>query len=92
VSYMPADFQELTFLWITATYYMLKDWDKVFHYAKRLEKIAKLDQHYGYALVYQGFALTRLSHSLKEVLNVIDKYEKVNQYFSDIAIGNRFVT
>jgi len=91
VSYMPVDFQELTFLWITATYYMLKDWDKVFHYAKRLEKIAKLDQHYGYALVYQGFALTRLSHSLKEVLNIIDKYEKVNQYFSDIAIGNRFV-
>lgn len=91
VSYMPADYQELTFLWISATYYMLKDWDKVYHYAKRLEKIASLDEHYGYALVYQGFALTRLSPSLEDVLTVIDKYEKVNQYFAEIAIGNRYV-
>lgn len=91
ISYMPPDFQELTFLWITATYYMLRDWDKVLHYAKRLEKIGQKEEHYGYALVYQGFALTRLGDSLEEVLNVIDKYEKVNQYFAEIAIGNRFV-
>lgn len=91
VSYMPDEFQELSFLWITATYYMLKEWDKVLHYAKRLEKIAKNPENYGHALVYQGFALTRLSSSLMEVLQIIEKYSKVNEYFAEIAMGNRYV-
>lgn len=92
VSYMPDDFQELTILWITATYYMLKQWDKVLHYAKRLEKMAKNEKHYGYALVYQGFALNRLSNSLDEVLEIIKKYGKINDFFAEAAIGNRYVT
>jgi transcriptional regulator with XRE-family HTH domain len=91
VSYMPDEFQELSFLWITATYYMLKEWDKVLHYAKRLEKIAKNPENYGYALVYQGFALTRLSSSLMEVLQIIEKYSMISEYFTEIAIGNRYI-
>ncbi|PEL04371.1 helix-turn-helix transcriptional regulator [Bacillus sp. AFS017336] len=91
ISYMPEEFQELTLLWITATYYMLKQWNEVLLYAKRLEKMAKNKDHYGRALMYQGFALTRLG-TLEEVLELISKYEKVNEYYTDIAIGNRFVT
>ncbi|PEJ57111.1 hypothetical protein CN692_14570 [Bacillus sp. AFS002410] len=91
ISYMPPKFQELTILWITATYYMLKDWDEVLHYAKRLEKMAKIKDHVGRALMYQAFALTRLGGKLEEVLNLIEKYEKINAYYADIAVGNRFV-
>ncbi|PEL14031.1 helix-turn-helix transcriptional regulator [Bacillus sp. AFS017336] len=91
ISYMPPKFQELTILWITATYYMLKDWDEVLHYAKRLEKMAKLKDHVGRALMYQAFALTRLGSKLEEVLHLIEKYEKINAYYADIAVGNRFV-
>ncbi|MFB7140756.1 helix-turn-helix domain-containing protein [Gottfriedia sp. NPDC056225] len=91
ISYMPMEFQELTYLWITATFYTLKQWDKVFHYAKRLEKIAQIEDHYGRALMYQCFALTRLGGSLDEVMAIIDQYEIINEYYSDIAIGNRFV-
>ncbi len=91
ISYMPPKFQELTILWITATYYMLKDWDEVLHYAKRLEKMAKIKDHVGRALMYQAFALTRLGGKLEDVLNIIKKYEKINAYYADIAVGNRFV-
>ncbi|QKE73953.1 helix-turn-helix transcriptional regulator [Arthrobacter citreus] len=91
ISYMPPKFQELTILWITATYYMLKQWDEVLHYAKRLEKIAKIKDHLGRALMYQAFALTRLGNNLDEVLNLIDRYEEINDYYADLAAGNRYV-
>ncbi|MGG2025883.1 helix-turn-helix domain-containing protein [Gottfriedia sp. S16(2024)] len=91
ISYMPPKFQELTILWITATYYMLKQWDEVLHYAKRLEKIAKIKDHIGRALMYQAFALTRLGNNLDEVLNLIDRYEQINDYYADLAAGNRYV-
>ncbi|PGS49633.1 helix-turn-helix transcriptional regulator [Bacillus sp. AFS041924] len=91
ISYMPPKFQELTILWITATYYMLKNWDEVLHYAKRLEKMAKSKEHVGRALMYQAFSLTRLDGKLEEVLNLIGKYEKINAYYADIAVGNRYV-
>ncbi|MBM7587217.1 transcriptional regulator with XRE-family HTH domain [Bacillus pakistanensis] len=91
IAYMPEKFQELSYLWITATYYMLKEWDEVLYYARRLEKMAKEEDHYGRALLYQSFAITRLGSSLEEVLALIDRYEKVNDYYADIAIGNRFV-
>ncbi|MFB7138717.1 helix-turn-helix domain-containing protein [Gottfriedia sp. NPDC056225] len=91
ISYMPPKFQELTILWITATYYMLKQWDEVLHYAKRLEKIAKIEDHLGRALMYQAFALTRLGNNLDEVLNLIDRYEEINDYYADLAAGNRYV-
>ncbi|PEL07365.1 helix-turn-helix transcriptional regulator [Bacillus sp. AFS017336] len=92
ISFMPPKFQELTILWMTATYYMLKQWDEVLHYAKRLKKIAKTKEHVGHALLYQAFALTRLGSKLEDVLNLIEKYEKINDYFAEIAVGNRFVT
>ncbi|XRG78801.1 helix-turn-helix transcriptional regulator [Rossellomorea sp. GAMAL-10_SWC] len=91
ISYMPPKFQELTILWITATYYMLRDWDEVLHYAKRLERMAKIKDHVGRALMYQAFALTRLGGKLEDVLNLIEKYEKINAYYADIAVGNRYV-
>ncbi|PEJ50776.1 MULTISPECIES: helix-turn-helix domain-containing protein [unclassified Bacillus (in: firmicutes)] len=91
ISYMPAKFQELTFLWITATYYTLKQWGEVLGYAKRLEKMAKIKDHVGRALMYQAFALTRVGGSLEEVLILIDKYEKINDYYADLAVGNRYV-
>lgn len=92
VSYMPEEFQELTIFWITATYYMLKQWDEVLHYAKRLEKMAQSEDFYGRALIYQGFALTRLDSSLDEVLAIIDRYEKIDDYYAEISVGNRYVT
>ncbi|MGG0175597.1 hypothetical protein [Gottfriedia acidiceleris] len=91
ISYMPPEYQELTILWITATYYMLKQWDDVLHYAKRLEKTAKIKDHVGRALMYQAFALTRLGSNIEEVLSLIERYEKINDYYADIAVGNRYV-
>ncbi|MFB7142369.1 helix-turn-helix domain-containing protein [Gottfriedia sp. NPDC056225] len=91
ISYMPTKFQELTILWITATYYSLKQWDEVLSFAKRLEKMTKSKDHLGRALMYQAFALTRLGGSLKEVLNLINKYEGISDYYADLAVGNRYV-
>jgi hypothetical protein len=70
----------------------LKQWDEVLYYAKRLEKMAKSEEVYGRAFIYQGFALIRLDSSLDEVLAIIDRYEKVNDYYADISVGNRYVT
>ncbi|QKE76015.1 hypothetical protein HPK19_24685 (plasmid) [Arthrobacter citreus] len=91
IPYMPTKFQEVTILWITATYYSLKQWDEVLIYAKRLEEMAIIKDHLGRALMYQAFALTRLGGSLEEVLSLIDKYEKINDYYADLAVGNRYV-
>ncbi|PEL07360.1 helix-turn-helix transcriptional regulator [Bacillus sp. AFS017336] len=91
LSYMPTEFQELTILWITATYYMLKQWDEVLRYAKRLEKMTENKDHVGRALMYQAFALTRLGGKLEDILNLIEKYEKIDAYYANIAIGNRYV-
>ena len=89
--YMPEKYQELTLLCITNTKYMLKEWDKLLYYAKRLEKIAKNKDHYGRALMYQCIALRNLDKNKEDVLELIDRYEKVNEYFAEIAVGNRFV-
>ncbi len=91
LGYMPEEFQELTLLWITATSYLIKQWDEVLHYAKRLEKITKKEDHYGRALMYQCFALTRKGGSIEEVLALIQRYEKINDYYAEIAVGNRLV-
>ncbi|WP_129691339.1 hypothetical protein [Gottfriedia acidiceleris] len=91
IANMPLQFQELTYLYLTATYYILKKWDEVLHYAKRLEKITSKPEHLGRALLYQCFALTRLGSSLEEVLDKIDQYATINDYFADIAVGNRLV-
>ncbi|WP_142329215.1 helix-turn-helix transcriptional regulator [Bacillus sp. AFS088145] len=85
------ELQLSTYLWIMATCYIRQNWKKVLYYAKTLEKYAKEGEHYGRALLYQGFALLRLGGSLEDVLFIIDRYSKVNEYFKDLAVGNRFV-
>ncbi|MFB7141679.1 tetratricopeptide repeat protein, partial [Gottfriedia sp. NPDC056225] len=91
ISYLPDKFQELTILWITASYYFLRQWDEVLHYAKKLEKTTKNEDHLGRALIYQAFALTRLGGDLEDVLNIIEKYRKINDHFAELAAGNRYV-
>ncbi|PGM57802.1 helix-turn-helix transcriptional regulator [Bacillus sp. AFS053548] len=85
------ELQLSTYLWIMATCYLRQNWKKVMYYAQTLEKFAKEGDYYGRALLYQGFALLRLGGSLEEVLSIIDRYSKVNDYYRDLAIGNRFV-
>jgi hypothetical protein len=41
--------------------------------------------------MYKSFALTRLGASLEEVLDLIAEYAQVNNFFSNIATGNRYV-
>ncbi|MFD4705646.1 helix-turn-helix domain-containing protein [Gottfriedia sp. NPDC058432] len=90
IAYMPEEFQILSYVWITATFYVRREWKKTFYYASKLEKMAKKGEHYGRALVYQSLALPRLGGSLEEVLALIDRYAQVNEYFADAAIGNKF--
>ncbi|MEK5393491.1 hypothetical protein NSQ59_24595 [Margalitia sp. FSL K6-0131] len=90
IAYMPEEFQILSYVWITATFYLQQEWKKTFYYARKLEKMAKEGEHYGRALVYQSLALPRLGGTLEEVLNLIKRYEKVSEYYADAAIGNRF--
>lgn len=85
------EFQLSTYLWIMATCYIRQNWKKVMYYAKTLEKYSKGGDYYGRALLYQGFALLRLGGSLEEVLCIIDRYSKVNEYYRDLADGNRFI-
>ncbi|QKE76005.1 helix-turn-helix transcriptional regulator (plasmid) [Arthrobacter citreus] len=91
ISYLPDEFQELTILWITASYYFLRQWDEVLHYAKILEKTTKNEDHMGRALMYQAFALTRLGGHLEDVLNIIGKYRRINDHYAELAAGNRYV-
>ncbi|MGM0854736.1 MAG: helix-turn-helix domain-containing protein [Bacillota bacterium] len=90
IAYMPEKFQILSYLWITATFYVRREWKKTLYYAKKLEKVAKEGEHYGRALLYQSLALPCLGSSLEEVLSFINRYEQVNEYYADIAIGNRY--
>ncbi|PET56739.1 hypothetical protein CN514_15720 [Bacillus sp. AFS001701] len=85
------EFQLSTYFWIMATCYIHQNWKKVMYYAKILEKLAVEGDYYGNALFYQGFAMLRLGCSLEEVLCIIDCYSKVNEYYRDLADGNRFV-
>lgn len=92
IPYLTKELQLSTYLWFIATGYFRNNWKKVMYYAKILEELAKEGDYYGRALLYQGFALTRLDGSLNEVLSIIERYSKVNDYYADLAVGNRFVT
>ncbi|PGZ92288.1 MULTISPECIES: helix-turn-helix transcriptional regulator [unclassified Bacillus (in: firmicutes)] len=85
------EFQLSTYLWIMATCYLRQNWKMVMYYAKTLEKLSNEEDYYGRALLYQGFALLRLGGSLDEVLCIIDRYSKVNEYYGELAEGNRFI-
>ncbi|PEL14218.1 helix-turn-helix transcriptional regulator [Bacillus sp. AFS017336] len=92
--YLPKLTNELqlsTYLWIMATSYIRQNWKKVMYYAKKIEKLAVDGEFYGRALLYQGFALLRLGGTLEEILCIIDRYSKVNEFYKELAVGNRYV-
>ncbi|MGG0175788.1 helix-turn-helix domain-containing protein [Gottfriedia acidiceleris] len=91
IAYLPKDIQFQAYVRITATLYIRREWKKTLYYACVLEKMAEEEEHYGTALLYQSFALRCLGSSLTDVLALIDRYARVNDYFADIAIGNRLV-
>ncbi|MBO9129478.1 helix-turn-helix transcriptional regulator [Bacillus sp. 165] len=91
LAHMPQEIRKEAYLWITAFYYRGGQWKDVLYYAKRLENMVKEGDYYGRALMYQCFALTRLEGSLEDVLALIKQYEQVNEYFAEMAVGNRYV-
>jgi len=87
---MPREVRMDAYLWITAFYYRREQWGEVLYYAERLENMVKEGEYYARALMYKSFALARLGGSLEEVLALTAQYAQVNDYFADIAAGNRF--
>ncbi|WP_057914689.1 helix-turn-helix domain-containing protein [Peribacillus muralis] len=87
---MPSEVRMEAYLWITAFYYRREQWGEVLYYAERLENMVKEGEYFARALMYKSFALARLGGSLEEVLALTAQYAQVNEYFADIAAGNRF--
>lgn len=90
LAYMPVDIRKEAYMWIMADYYRREDWRQVLNYAEKLEKMATEGEYYGRALMYKGFALSRLGASLEKVLSLIDQYSQVNNYYAETAVGNRY--
>ncbi|MFJ7934604.1 hypothetical protein [Sporosarcina sp. NPDC096371] len=89
LAYLPFNIRTEATLWIMAVYYRREEWEEVLYYAKKLEQIADSDIRFGSALMYQSYALNRLDGSLKEILHLTDRYSVVNDYFYELAEGNR---
>ncbi|WP_201714129.1 helix-turn-helix domain-containing protein [Rossellomorea arthrocnemi] len=87
---LPREVRMEAYLWITAYYYRREQWKEVLYYAERLESMNKEGEYYARALMYKSFALVRLGGSLEEVLALIARYAQENEYFAEIAAGNRF--
>jgi transcriptional regulator with XRE-family HTH domain len=90
LAYMPNDIRKEAYMWIMADYYQREEWKQVLKYAEKLKQLATEEEYYGRALMYKGFALERLG-SLEEVLELIKQYAQVNEFFAEIAVGNRYV-
>ncbi|MGG1674315.1 helix-turn-helix domain-containing protein [Neobacillus sp. NRS-1170] len=91
LAYMPMEVKMEAYLWITAFHYRREQWREVLYYAERLERIVTEGEYYGRALQYKSLALRRLGGSLEEVLCLTEQYAQVNEFFADIAGGNRLV-
>lgn len=91
IAYMPEEFQILSYLWITATYYVHQQWTEVLKYAKKLEAVCKEVDHYGRALIYQSLSLARLGAPLNDILEMTNRYAQLNGYYANMAIGNKLV-
>ncbi|WP_045516617.1 helix-turn-helix domain-containing protein [Neobacillus niacini] len=91
LAYMPIDVKMDAYFWITAFYYRREQWREVLYYAEKLEAMVNDGEYYGRALQYKSFALRRLGGSLDEVLSLTDRYAQINEFFADIAVGNRLV-
>jgi len=87
---LPREVRMEAYLWITAYYYRREQWKEVLYYAERLESMIKEGEYYARALMYKSFALVRLGGSLEEVLALTSQYAQENEYFAEIAAGNRF--
>ncbi|MBO9130752.1 helix-turn-helix transcriptional regulator [Bacillus sp. 165] len=92
MAYIPEDIRKEAVMWVMAMYYRREEWLEVLHYAERLERMTGEGEYYARAIMYKGFALTRLGASIEEVLALTDQYAKVDDFFADMAIGNRYVT
>jgi hypothetical protein len=90
LAYMPHEIQLEAYLRIITFYNAREDWEFVWEYAKKLEEIAKEGVFYGEALLYQSFAL-RETGKYEEALRVTDRYAQVNDYFAELAAGNRLL-
>jgi transcriptional regulator with XRE-family HTH domain len=88
---MPREIRKEAFLWIAAFYYRREQWKKVLYYAERLENLTKEGEYYARALMYKSFALARLEGSLEKILVLIDRYAQINEYFAEVAVGNRYL-
>jgi transcriptional regulator with XRE-family HTH domain len=91
LAHLPVDNRKEAYMWIMADYYRREDWEQVLNYATKLKQIATEGEYYGRALMYKAFALARLGASLEEVLDLIEQYAQVNEFFEDISVGNRYV-
>ncbi|MEH7484609.1 hypothetical protein V7157_26770, partial [Neobacillus drentensis] len=91
LAYMPTDVKMDAYFSITAFYYRREQWREVLYFAEKLEGMVNDGEYYGRALQYKSFALRRLGGSLEEVLSLTDRYAQINEYFADIAVGNRLV-
>ncbi|TCP31772.1 hypothetical protein EV207_102265 [Scopulibacillus darangshiensis] len=91
LAYMPKEIKIDAYLWITAYYYLREQWEEVLYFSERLAQMVTKGEYYGRALMYKSFALRRLGGSLEDVLELTERYGRVNAFFSEIAEGNRFV-
>lgn len=91
LAYMPVDYRKEAYMWIMADYYRREEWGQVLNYAEKLKHLAPEGEFCGWALMYKGFALARLGATLEEVLELINKYAQINEFFADTAVGNRYV-
>lgn len=90
LAYMPNEIMLEAYMWIMADYYRREEWRQVLNYAEKLKKLAPEGDYYGRALMYKGLALSRVGNSLEEVLNIIDEYSIISEYYAGIAAGNRY--
>ncbi|PEJ57945.1 hypothetical protein CN692_10650 [Bacillus sp. AFS002410] len=88
--YMPRKVRVEAYLCILEFYYRREQWEKVLYYAERLEYMVKVGEYFARALMYKSFALAHLGGSLEKILSLTDRYAQVNEFFAEIAIGNRF--
>ena len=91
LAYMPRGVRKEAYMWIMSFYYRSEQWEEVLYYSKRLERMASEGEYYGRALVYKSFALARLGASLDKVLAIINQYAQVSDYFTEVAVGNRYI-
>jgi len=89
LAYMPAEIQMEAYLRIITFYYAREEWNMVWIYARKLEAIASDEKYLGESLLYQCFALREWGR-YEDALRLTDRYAKINPYYADLAVGNRY--